>query len=112
MNYKTFIETALSPVSPPVSFSDYTGTANPYITYFCYNEQGELYAEGEEIATGYYIQVDIWSKSKEYEALATQVKTLLIAAGFNREYACDLYESGTKIFHKVMRFNFVEEMEI
>lgn len=108
MNYKSFVKSTLTPTGVPVEFQAYTGAAATYITYFCYNEQGEEWAENEEIATGYYIQVDIWSKSN-YTALENQIKTLMLTAGFKRSYARDLYENDTGIYHKAMRFIYLSE---
>ncbi len=107
MNYKTTIQTALSSLGVPVSFQVYRGTATTYITYFCYNEMGEEYAENIQIATGYYVQVDIWSLVSDYEALAQQIKVAMITVGFMGYTAQDLYESDTKIFHKAIRFNII-----
>jgi hypothetical protein len=107
MNYKTTIQTALSSLGVPVSFLNYRGTATTYVTYFCYNEMAELYSENVEIATGYYVQVDIWSTTAEYEALAQQIKVAMITVGFMGYTAQDLYESDTKIFHKAIRFNII-----
>lgn len=65
----------------PITFQTYSGSATTYITYFCYNEQGEAWAENKEIATGFYVQVDIWSKG-DYINLVDQVKAAMEAAGF------------------------------
>jgi len=107
VNINKLIKDTITPLSVPVSFQVYSGTASTYITYFSYNEQGEEYAENQEIATGFYVQVDIWSKS-DYLTLADQVKSVMTAAGFKRTSAQDLYESDTKIFHKAMRFSYVD----
>ena len=99
---------ALQPLGVPVSFRNYSGSALTYITFFCYNEQGEAWAENEEIATGFYYQVDIWSKG-DYLTLTTQVKNAMEAAGFIRTMAQDLpYEPDTKIYHRAMRFSYVD----
>jgi len=103
MNYNQTIIDALENLGVPVAFQAYTGTAQTYITFFCYNEQGEEWAEDAEIATGYYIQVNLWSKS-DYTTLAGQVKDAMIAAGFARTGSQDLYEPETKIYHKALRF--------
>jgi hypothetical protein len=107
MNYRTVIQTALSSLNVPVSFQVYRGTATTYVTFFCYNQMSELYAENIEIATGYYVQIDIWSKTDDYDILAEQIKTAMTTAGFQGYTAQDLYESDTKIFHKAIRFNII-----
>jgi len=97
---------ALKPLGVPVSWQTYSGTASTYITFFCYNEQGEAWAENEEIATGYYVQVDLWSKGDD-SSLVDQIKSTLELEGFKRTTALDLYESETQIYHKALRFSYV-----
>lgn len=75
----------------------------PYIEYEFYDENGEEWAENKEIATNYYIQVDIFSKT-DYTDLENKIKEILTNAGFNRSMSADLYENDTKLFHKAMRF--------
>lgn len=99
------IMTALKDIGIPVVSQNQSGSP-PYITFFCYNEQGELWAENVEIATGYYVQVDIWSKT-DYTSLAESVKTAMEAAGFKRTTARDLFEPDTRIYHKAIRFVYV-----
>lgn len=94
---------ALKPIKVPVSFQRYSGKENTYITFFNYLEQGEQYADNEEKATGYYIQVDVWSKS-DYTEVVDKVENYMKATGFARTSAADLFEEDTKIYHKVMRF--------
>jgi hypothetical protein len=94
---------ALKSLNVPVSFQKYNGKQSTYITFFNYLEQGEQYADNEEKATGYYIQIDLWSKN-DYTELVKSVKNAMKAAGFIRTSAADLFESDTKIYHKAMRF--------
>lgn len=103
MNYKKKVKDTLISLGVPVEFQTYSGSETTYITFFCYNEQGEEWAEDEEYATGYYIQVDIWS-SGDYTTLEGQVKDAMIDAGFSRTSAQDFYEDESRIFHKAMRF--------
>ena len=42
--------------------------------------QGEDWAENKEIATGFYMQVDVWSKG-DFTNIAGQVKSLLEDVG-------------------------------
>ena len=109
MNINLLIKNTLVPCGVPVEFQSYTGKLTKYITFFCYNEQGEAWAEDKEIETGFYIQVDVWSKD-DYTDLVEQVQAAMIAAGFYRRTAHDLYEKDTKIFHKAMRFVFMKEI--
>lgn len=94
---------ALESLNVPVSFQKYNGKENTYITFFNYLEQGEQYADNEEKTTGYYIQVDVWSKN-DYTILVENLKKAMEAAGFIRTSAADLFESDIKIYHKALRF--------
>ena len=101
------IVTALTPLGVPVYYLRYYGPAVPtYITFYYYNEQGEAWAENEEIATGYYVQIDVWSKS-DFITLVEQVKSEMKAAGFIRTSAIDFYEYDTQIYHRAIRFYYV-----
>jgi len=106
MSLNSLIINTLSPLGIPVSFQKYSGSAPTYITFFCYNERGEAWAENKEIATGFYIQVDVWSKG-DYTTVVDRVKELLETAGFNRTFSTELYEDETATFHKVMRLVYV-----
>ena len=99
---KLLIET-LKPLNIPVSFQKYKGKETTYITFFNYLEQGEQYADNEEKATGYYIQLDLWSKN-DYTELVEKIINYMKAAGFTRTSAADLFEEDTKIYHKTIRF--------
>ncbi|GLY09598.1 tail completion protein gp17 [Pseudobacillus badius] len=97
----------LEPLGVPVEFQEYTGFATTYITFFFYNEFGSEFADDEEIATDYSLQVDIWSKGG-YTALTEKIKAALKEIGYRRSFASDFYEKDTKIYHKVLRFRHTE----
>ncbi|OCA98042.1 hypothetical protein BGS1_02280 [Clostridium beijerinckii] len=94
---------ALKYLKVPVSFQRYSGKESTYITFFNYLEQGEQYADNQEKATGYYVQVDVWSKN-DYTEVVEKVENYMKAAGFIRTSAAHLFEEDTKIYHKTMRF--------
>lgn len=75
----------------------------PYIEYEIFDENGEEWAENKEIATNYYVQVDIFSK-KDYTDLENKIKEVMTNADFSRSMCADLYENDTQLFHKAMRF--------
>lgn len=106
MSMNALILSTLNSLPVPVEYMDYSGASTTYITFFFYNEQGALYADDEEIETAYGLQVDVWSKG-DYTSLVDQTKSLLKQAGFIRNYAIDLFEEDTKIYHKSLRFNYV-----
>ena len=97
----------LKPLGVPVAFQKYDGKEPTYITFFIYNEQGEAWSDDSEIITGYYVQVDVWSKS-DYMALVDNVIIAMQNEGFIRSYAADLYESDTQTYHKAIRFNYMK----
>lgn len=103
------IISTLKPLGIPVSFQYYNGLETTYITFFCYNDQVELYADDEELATGYYIQLDVFSKGK-YLEIVKQVNKLMKDVGFiKRPSGPELYEEGTKLYHKPLRFFYYVE---
>lgn len=103
---KLIIDT-LTPLAIPVSFQSYSGKAKTYITFFIYNEQGELWADNVETQTGIYIQIDVWS-DVDYTILVENVINAMVNAGFKRRSANDLYTSESKIYHKVIRFSYIK----
>jgi hypothetical protein len=107
MNINKLIKDTLTPLGYPVGFRTYEGKETTYITFFVYLETGENWAENEEINTGYYIQVDVFSGG-DYIDLVNSVQEAMLAAGFKRTTAQDLYESDTKTFHKAIRFSYVD----
>ncbi|WP_044895962.1 tail completion protein gp17 [Bacillus alveayuensis] len=106
MSLNKLIMDTLSPLGVPVSFQRYTGTATTYITFFEFNQQSALNADDSEQNTQHSIQVDIWSKG-DYTNLVQQVKNALNGVGFFRTSEAEFYEDDTKIYHKVIRFNYV-----
>jgi hypothetical protein len=107
MNLNKLIIDTLTPIGVPVSFQEYTGIETMYITFFEYNQFSALNADDTEQQTSHFIQVDIWSNG-DYTAIVDQVKQKMIDAGFKRTSEADLYENDVKIYHKAIRFSFVE----
>lgn len=103
MSINQEVISALIDIKVPVKFQTYTGKSDTYITFFTYLDQPEQHADDEETATGYYIQIDIWSKS-DYTEIVKEVHQHMTGAHFTKLNFYDLYESDTKTYHKVMRF--------
>lgn len=101
---------ALKPLNLPVTFQKYTGKVSTYITFHEYFTGGEEYEDDEEKYTGHYIQVDIWSKN-DYTDIVREVRDRLQTAGFKRLNEADLYEPDTGIYHKALKFFYLEEKE-
>lgn len=103
---KLLIDT-LTPLNIPISFQRYSGNVETYITFHEYFLGGEEFEDDEEAYTSHYIQIDLWSKS-DYTNLVKDIKDLLKVAGFNRLNEIDLYEEETKIYHKGLKFYYLE----
>ncbi len=119
MTNKLIIDT-LEPLDIPVCFQTYKGTKQPdgsikivypYITFFEYITQGEAFSDDDEEETGHYIQVDVWSDAS-YTELVMRVNKLFKNAGFKRSKQADLYEYDTKIFHKGLRYFYLEDLTL
>ncbi|MBP2028695.1 hypothetical protein J2Z35_002525 [Acetoanaerobium pronyense] len=100
----------LKPLSVPVGFQKYSGKEIPYITFHEYLSTGEQFDDDEEAMTGHYIQVDVWSKG-DYGILVKNIKIRLLEAGFKRVDEADFYETDTELYHKGLRFFYLEEQE-
>lgn len=79
----------------------------PYVEYMIINEYGEAFAENREVATGYTVQVDVFSKG-DYGRLEEAIKKHMIHADFIRDNSADLYEEQTGLYHKAMRFTYTK----
>ena len=99
---------ALSDINVPVAFQTYSGKENTYITFFTYLDKPEQHADDEEIKTGYYVQIDIWTKG-DYTELVGEAHKKMKQAGFIKLNYYDLYEKDLKIHHKVMRYRIEKE---
>ena len=100
----------LQPLQVPVSFQKYSGQESTYITFHEYLQDGEEYEDDGEAFTGHYIQVDVWSKG-DYTALADRIRVLLVTVDFTRLNEADFYESDTGLYHKGMKFYYLESKE-
>jgi hypothetical protein len=98
---------SLGSLNIPVTFQKYSGNSEEYITFHEYYSEGEAHEDDEEALTSHYIQVDVWTKS-DYTILVDNIRNLLIEAGFKRLNESDLYEEISGIYHKIMKFYFLE----
>ncbi|MDF2534412.1 MAG: hypothetical protein K0R18_569 [Bacillales bacterium] len=108
MSLNALIINTLKHLNVQVSFQEYTGSAGTFITFFEFSQTPAVHADDEELQSNHSIQINIFSKS-DYTELVRQVKTELKIVGFKRTFETELYELDTKVYHKVLRFNFVEE---
>lgn len=75
----------------------------PCVTYRQEDNEGELYADDEEIGSRISFIIDVWGK----QSLSTIVDTvdgIMKDLGFYRTVCTDLFEADTKIYHVAMRF--------
>lgn len=103
MSINKDIISALRDVGVPVRFQTYSDKEETYITFFNYLDKPELHSDDEELVTGHYIQIDVWSKI-DYTDLVKEVHQSMLRANFRKLNFYDLYEDDTKTYHKVMRF--------
>lgn len=101
------IMTALSSINVPKAFMKYNGTASTYIVFFVFNEAGQEFADNDETATQYNVQVSVFSKT-DLSTLVDSVITAMKTAGFNRTSAIDLFEEETQFYHKAIRFAYLK----
>lgn len=65
-------------------------------------------ADGREHLTELTYTIDIWSDSAEKNAeLAEMIQARLGAKLFMRTYSADLYETGPRLHHRVLRYRAV-----
>ncbi|MEH7510831.1 hypothetical protein V7159_24630 [Priestia megaterium] len=108
MSIYGLIDEVLTPIGIPVFAIAKKGTPETYITYSQYAEESALIVNDKETHTGYYIQVDLWTKDNmKYIELSEKIKKTLVDKGFVRRASADLYEIDTQIYHKGMRFYYV-----
>lgn len=111
MDLIDYVYNALSSLNIPVQWNIRPNTY-PSITYTFYNSSGEAFGDGDEIGTGHYLQVDCWAQDKsDYINLVNSTKQNLLNAGFRRQSETDLYESNEKLYHKAIRFFYLENIE-
>jgi len=75
----------------------------PRITYYEQDNRPALYGDSQELGSELIFVVDVWSKAST-TAIADAVNGVMASLGFMREFAGDLYEEDTGVFHKNMRY--------
>lgn len=84
----------------------------PAITYFVYDYGIDAGADNRPVEVGYYIQVDIWSKTEaDGKRLIPLILSAMDTAGFDDPHFQELYESDTKIYHIPCRFYYARNTE-
>jgi uncharacterized protein (DUF302 family) len=109
MNINKLIIDTLQPLNIPVTLLTYGGSETTYVTFNTYLAMGEGFSEDEEELTGHYIQLNVFSIT-DYTDIVAQVKQLLKSIGFKRTTEIDLYEDTTKLFHKGIKYFYLENL--
>lgn len=81
----------------------------PRITYFEMTNLDANHADDAAYSSRLVYQVDVWSKTNP-DAIAVEVDRLMKSIGFFRIGGADLYEDGTQVYHKALRFGIVKEV--
>lgn len=85
----------------------------PYIVYKSYDDRTEFEAEGEIKSTRYYVQVDINSKTINFNKFKKEIYKQAKLNNWTREGGVfEDYDFETKLFFCCLRFSFVLEEEI
>ena len=104
MTIKEKITSTLTPVGLPLGHRYISEPNNTfYITYFIYDIDYER-CDDKYYISSYTVQVDLWSKTGEYQEHEQKIKSAMEMCDFYLSDEEELYEYDTKLFHKGMRF--------
>lgn len=82
-----------------------------HLTVHEYLDQEDFFQDDDASALEHNIQIDVWSiDSLEAYTLKKKIRKLLKENNFKYESGQDFYESDTKIYHKALRFTYLEEI--
>ncbi|WP_243124919.1 hypothetical protein [Clostridium cuniculi] len=80
-----------------------------HITFCELSDRSNDFSDDEEENIVHTIQVDIWSEKDEWQ-LKKEVKKLMLQNDFGYIDGANSFETDTKIHHKALRFNYLEEV--
>lgn len=80
-----------------------------HVTFCELRDRGNNISDDEEEDIEHTIQVDIWSTKDEWQ-LKKEIKKLMVDNNFGYIEGQDFFETETKIYHKALRFNYLEEV--
>lgn len=82
-----------------------------HITVHEYLESEESFQDDEASALEHNLQIDVWSmNSLEAYTLKKKIRKLMKENNFKYESGQDFYEVDTGIYHKALRFTYLEEI--
>lgn len=77
--------------------------SNPKITFFEITNFPNKFAGDKELSSAIHFQIDVWHNSNTSK-ISSAANRVMESLGFVRSGTNSLYESGTKIYHKVLRY--------
>lgn len=80
-----------------------------HVTFCELSDKSNNISDDEEEDIAHTIQIDIWSKKDEWE-LKKEIKKLMMNNDFGYIDGSDFFEIDTKIYHKALRFSYLEEV--
>ena len=107
---KIFKDFEVEGVSIPITFLQYEGHDEPYITYMQTNADSSYSGDDEILGFVSYYDFDIYSKGN-YLSIIKAVKEKLQAAGFKWQPSLsseDMFETDTGYYHKTLQFAIFE----
>lgn len=114
MNINPMIEEIFSDFSVdgryiPISYYQYFGKENTYLTYYTWNERPELFFDDDYHKEVCYGTIDIWSKGN-FKDIAESVKQKLRENNFIwTDNGTEMYEPDTGYFHVPVNFYVLSE---
>lgn len=81
-----------------------------HITFCELSDRSNNISDDEEEDIVHILQIDIWSKKDEWK-LKKDVKQLMLNNDFGYIEGQDFFEPDTKIYHKSLRFSYLEEVK-
>lgn len=94
----------------PISFMQYFGSENEYLTYYTWSEKPELFSDNTYNAEVCYGTIDVWSK-ENFKELLEAVKQKLKQNNFIwTDNAAEIYEPQTGFFHVPVNFYVTSEV--
>lgn len=80
-----------------------------HITFCELSDRSNNISDDEEEDIIHILQIDIWSKKDEWK-LKKEVKKLMLNNDFGYIGGQNFFEPDTKIYHKSLRFSYLEEV--
>lgn len=106
---KVFKNFKIEGKSVPISYLQYFGTDDVYLTYYTWNEKPEMFFDDNYNAEVCFGTIDIWSKVN-FKPIVTLVKQKLKENGFIwTDNGAEMYESDTSYFHVPVNFYILRE---